>query len=71
MLEKTLKEEWECQEGGMWLGAEVRMGPISVSQLHRAELSENTSLEFLNGSWFLLKIDCFSIEESGETYCPS
>lgn len=42
MLEKTLKEEWECQEGGMWLGAEVRMGPISVSQLHRAELSENS-----------------------------
>lgn len=32
-----------------------------------AELSEIMSSEFLNGTWFLLKIDCLSMKESGET----
>lgn len=57
VLEKTLKEERKCYKDGMWLGVEVRMGPNSAPQLRRTELSENTSLEFLNGTCFLSKID--------------
>lgn len=53
VLEKTLKEERKCYKGGLWLGAEVRMGSDSAPQLRRAGPSEDTSLEFLNGTWFL------------------
>lgn len=72
VLEKTLKEERKrYYKDGMWLGVEARMGPNSVvsprnRRLRPAELSETTSLEFLNGTWFHLKIDCLSMEESGE-----
>lgn len=53
-LEKTLKEGRKCYKGGMWLGVEARMGPNSAPQLRRAELSEDTSLEFDMGPKSLL-----------------